>query len=438
MVLELVLSFARYNQPRNCLFSALYNTGIFAYQILLRLVAPFNTKARQWVVGRHQWPTALRAKLTGNEQPIIWFHAASLGEFEQGRPVIEAFREQYSGYKILLTFFSPSGYEVRKNYDGADYIVYLPADTPANAHEFVAIVKPQIAFFIKYEFWYNYLRVLKAANVPVISFSAIFRPDQLFFKSYGGFYKNLLTYFDHILVQNNESVQLLNGIGLTTVTLAGDTRFDRVAQVAAARKDIPIARLFKAQHPVLVVGSVWPEDMSVLIPFINQFRQSLKVIIAPHEIHDAEIEKWRTELKKKAIRFSETQKPTFDQSALPLAEILFIDNVGMLSSLYQYGEFAYIGGAFKQGLHNILEAATFGMPLFFGPDFQKFQEAVDLVNEGAAFPIGNATELNETFSKQYTNRSEAAQISRNYVQRNIGATAKVMEVVSQLIGKKAR
>ncbi|WP_338873108.1 glycosyltransferase N-terminal domain-containing protein [Spirosoma sp. SC4-14] len=417
------------------MFSGFYNAGIVAYQILLRLVAPFNTKARQWVAGRQHWATALRNKLTDNEQPVVWFHAASLGEFEQGRPVIEAFREAYPTHKILLTFFSPSGYEVRKNYEGADYVVYLPADTPANAQEFVALVQPQMAFFIKYEFWYNYLRALKAANVPIVSFSAIFRPDQLFFKPYGGFYKNMLTYFDHILVQNAESVQLLNHIGLTNVTLAGDTRFDRVAQVASARKAIPTAWLFKAQQPVLVVGSAWPEDMSVLIPFINQFTQNLKVIIAPHEIQDAAIEKWRAELAKKTIRFSETQVPSFDQSQLRSADCLFIDNVGMLSSLYQYGEFAYIGGAFKQGLHNILEAATFGMPLFFGPDYQKFQEATDLVNEGAAFPIGSVADLNEAFSKQYANRSEAEQISRNYVQRNIGATAQVMEVVKKLMGQ---
>lgn len=410
------------------MFSRLYNTGIFAFQALLRLVAPFNPKAQLWVEGRRDWAAMLTQKLAGNAAPIAWFHAASLGEFEQGRPVIEAFREQYPDHKILLTFFSPSGYEVRKNYEGADYVIYLPADTPANAQQFIEIIKPRIAFFIKYEFWYNYLRELKAANVPTISFSAIFRSNQLFFKSYGDFYRTMLHCFDHILVQNQESVDLLQRIGIINVTHAGDTRFDRVAQVAAARKEIPLAATFKNEQPLLVVGSAWQEDMNVLIPFLNTFDKVLKVIIAPHEIHSDEIERWRTQLTKPSERFSHGH-----EAAIQKTEILFIDNVGILSSLYQYGEFAYIGGAFKQGLHNILEAATFGMPLFFGPEYDKFQEAVDLVNEGAAFPVSNVAELSTSFIKQYTDPSQAARISRAYVQRNIGATAQVMEVVKQLL-----
>ncbi|GAB4037345.1 3-deoxy-D-manno-octulosonic acid transferase [Spirosoma jeollabukense] len=416
------------------MFAGFYNTGIFTFQFLMRLVAPLNRKARQWVDGRQDWQAHLSAKLAKNsENPIAWFHAASLGEFEQGRPVIEAFRAHYPAYKILLTFFSPSGYEVRKNYDGADYIVYLPADTPHNARQFVALVKPQITFFIKYEFWYNYLYELNTANVAVISFSAIFRPSQLFFKPWGGFYRNLLRYFDHILVQNQESVDLLASIGITNVTKAGDTRFDRVAQVAADKKEIPLAAAFKNNQPVLVVGSAWPEDMHVLIPFLNTFNRSLRIIIAPHEIHDDEIERWRSQLAKPSVRFSQTNEPEIRN-----AEILFIDNVGMLSSLYQYGEFAYIGGAFKQGLHNILEAATFGMPLFFGPEYANYQEAVDLVKEGAAFPVSTVAELTLAFTKQYLDRSEAAQISRDYVQRNIGATAQVMNVVELIMSERVK
>jgi len=409
------------------LFSGLYNAGILVFQQLVKLAARFNPKARQWNEGRRDWAEKLTVMLAGNTSPIVWFHAASLGEFEQGRPVMEAFRKTYPAYKILLTFFSPSGYEVRKNYDGADYILYLPADTPANARQFIQIVMPQLAFFIKYEFWYNYLRELNQAAVPTISFSAIFRPDQLFFKPYGGFYRSLLRYFDHILVQNQESLDLLKQLDLKHSTLAGDTRFDRVAQVAAAKQEIPLAQRFKDNQPVLVVGSAWPEDMHVIIPFLNAFDKPLKAIIAPHEILEAEIEHWRTLLKKSSIRFS--QANAADASR---AEILFIDNVGMLSSLYQYGEFAFIGGAFKQGLHNILEAATFGMPLFFGPEYSKYQEAVDLVAEGAAFPVSTTTELMTAFSRQYGNPTEAAQISRQYVQRNIGATAKVMQVVEQI------
>jgi 3-deoxy-D-manno-octulosonic-acid transferase len=416
-----------YNQPYNRLFPGLYNTGIFIFQALAWVAASFNPKARKWVAGRQGWADRLRYQLATNQQPIAWFHAASLGEFEQGRPVMEAFRAQYPTHKILLTFFSPSGYEVRKDYDGADFILYLPADTPENARHFVHLVNPGMAFFVKYEFWYNYLRELKAAKVPVISFSAIFRPNQLFFKPYGSFYRTMLGYFDHILVQNKESVDLLESIGITSVTLAGDTRFDRVAQVAAARKAIPLAKTLKVGIPLLVIGSAWAEDMDVLIPFLNTFDKPLKAIIAPHEIHDTEIENWRGQLKKTSVRFSEVNEQT-----LSGASFLFIDNVGMLSSLYQYGEFAYVGGAFKQGLHNILEAATFGMPLFFGPEYRKFQEAVDLVNEGAAFPVSNTTELNALFKKQYDDSKNATRVSREYVQRNIGATTKVMQVVEQL------
>ncbi|GAB3505236.1 glycosyltransferase N-terminal domain-containing protein [Spirosoma knui] len=413
------------------MFSALYTTGIHAFELLLRAIAPFNRKARQWIDGRKGWAANLAKMLAEHTQPIAWFHAASLGEFEQGRPVIEAFREAYPGYRILLTFFSPSGYEVRKDYDGADYVTYIPTDTPANARQFVETVNPKIVFFIKYEFWHNYLHTLRAANIPVVSFSAIFRPDQLFFKAYGGFYRNMLHCFDHILVQNQQSVELLASIGITNVTLAGDTRFDRVAQTAAARKDIPLAQAFKAGQPLLVVGSAWPEDMDVLIPFINQFDQPLKVIIAPHEIHDSEIERWRGQLTKPSVRFSQAA-----DTNVATADVLIIDNIGMLSSLYQYGEFAYIGGAFKQGLHNILEAATFGMPIFFGPEYNKFQEAIDLVNEGGAFPIGDVDTLSTVFAKQYANATEAAQISRNYVQRNIGATAQVMKIVKHLMSER--
>ncbi|WP_020607728.1 3-deoxy-D-manno-octulosonic acid transferase [Spirosoma spitsbergense] len=415
------------------MFPGLYNTGIFIFQALARVAASFNPKARKWVAGRQGWANRLRAQLAGNRQPVAWFHAASLGEFEQGRPVMEAFRAHYPTHKILLTFFSPSGYEVRKEYDGADFILYLPADTPENARQFVQLVRPEITFFIKYEFWYNYLRELNAAQIPVVSFSAIFRPNQLFFKPYGNFYRNMLGYFDHILVQNQESVDLLKGIGVTAVTLAGDTRFDRVAQVAAARKAIAVAKTFKAGSPLLVIGSAWPEDMAVLIPFLNTFDQPLKVIIAPHEIHDAEIKNWLSQLKKPSVRFSEASEQPVSE-----ATYLFIDNVGMLSCLYQYGEFAYIGGAFKQGLHNILEAATFGMPLFFGPEYRKFQEAIELINEGAAFPVSNTTELALLFKKQYNDSEKATRVSREYVQRNIGATAKVMQVAAKLLGERLK
>ncbi|MFC5411124.1 3-deoxy-D-manno-octulosonic acid transferase [Larkinella bovis] len=411
------------------MLSTLYTTSIRLYQAALRVASLFHPKARLAVQGRTDWVGQINAKLADNTAPIAWFHAASLGEFEQGRPVMEAFRAQYPVYKILLTFFSPSGYEVRKNYAGADFIVYLPFDTPENARQFVEITQPAIAFFIKYEFWYHYLRELKNRHTPIISFSAIFRPDQIFFKPYGGFYRSFLRFFDHILVQNRASVELLNSIGITRVTLAGDTRFDRVQQVADARKDIPVARAFKDEKPLLVVGSAWQADMDVLIPFLNRFDRALKVIIAPHEIHDDEIERWRTQLPGHNIRFSEVTTPT----DLASFQHLIIDNVGMLSSLYQYGEFAYVGGAFGKGLHNILEAATFRMPLFFGPNYGKFQEAVDLVKAGAAFPVTDSASLETVFRRLYEDPSKASAISGDYVTLNTGATSKVMEIVKDTI-----
>jgi len=425
--------YALINQPRIGLFSRVYNTGLSAYKALLRLLAPFNPKARQWLTGQQDLLSHIARSLAsesaaGPAKPLAWFHAASLGEFEQGRPVIEAFRKAYPDYRILLTFFSPSGYEVRKNYDGADYVFYLPLDTSRQARAFVALTQPRIAFFIKYEFWANYLQTLRAAGVPTILFSAIFRPDQLFFKPYGGFYRKLLTCFDYILVQNQESVELLRGVGVQQVSQAGDTRFDRVAQVAAGKKAIPVAQAFSQGQPVLVVGSAWQADMDVLIPFLNQFDKPLKVIIAPHEINAEAIEQWRKQLQKRSVRFSQT-----NETDVVSADVLFIDNIGMLTSLYQYGEFAFIGGAFRQGLHNSLEAATFGMPIFFGPVYSKFQEAVDLVEAGGAFPVTSVAELTAAFDRQYADPTVAAAISRAYVQRNVGATAQVMQVVHTLL-----
>jgi len=426
----------------------LYNLSIFLYSVLIRLAAPFNRKARLLVDGRKHWRQPFIDKPLDSTRPVAWFHAASLGEFEQGRPVIEAFRATYPTYQVVLSFFSPSGYEVRKNYAGADVVTYLPADTAANAHAWMQQVRPQIAFFIKYEFWYHYLQALQKGNfeaagraVPTISFSAIFRPGQLFFKPYGGFYRTLLTCFDHILVQNQESVDLLTSVGITRLTLAGDTRFDRVAQVAATKRAIPEAAAFVgassgAATPTLVVGSAWAADMAVLIPMLNAFTDPLRVIIAPHEIHDAEIDGWRAQLTAPSVRFSTlgTLPPAVD------TRYLIIDNIGMLTSLYQYGTMAYIGGAFGKGLHNCLEAATFGLPLFFGPNHRKFQEAVDLVQQGGAFQVRSSAELTEAFTRLYTNapeRERAGAVCRNYVVNNVGATELVMQVAKQVLSPPA-
>jgi len=342
---------------------------------------------------------------------------------------------KYPAYKILVTFFSPSGYEIRKNYLGADFIFYLPADTPQNAKKFINIVKPSIVFFVKYEFWRNYLTELEKEHIPVISFSAIFRPNQLFFKSYGGFYREILTKFKHILVQNQESFDLLKSIDIQQITLAGDTRFDRVKQIVDAKKDIPIAERFKANRQILIVGSAWQNDMEVLIPLMNLLKSdsNLTFVIAPHQIHQEEIMAWKKQIELKSICFSEVKNDT----KLTDYQVLIIDNIGMLSSLYQYADFAFIGGSFGKGLHNILEAATFGMPIFFGNKaYHKFQEAVDLVKQGGAYAIESTDDLGEILNVLRSNevkKKETDKISQNYVLQNIGATEKVMLVVESIL-----
>ncbi len=421
------------------MLNLLYNFSIFTYSLIIKLLAPFNAKAQLWIDGRKGIFEKLKLAFDqqNDTQKIAWFHCASLGEFEQGRPVIEAFRAKYPNFKILLTFFSPSGFEVRKNYTGADFVFYLPADTPENAHKFIEITQPSIAFFVKYEFWRNYLAELKKHQIPIVSFSAIFRPNQLFFKPYGGFYRKVLKQFDHILVQNQASVDLLQSIDIQGITLAGDTRFDRVKQIVDAKSGTPpekieIAKNFKANRQIFIIGSAWQEDMQVLIPFINSSK-NIAFIIAPHEIHKEEINTWQNQIESKNICFSEVKNDT----QLTDYQILIIDNIGMLSSLYQYADFAFIGGSFGKGLHNILEAATFGMPIFFGNKaYQKFQEATDLVKLGGAFAIATTKDISLIISeleKIKGKKTVAADICKNYVLTNIGATDKVMKVVQTLL-----
>lgn len=418
------------------------------------MVSPFNKKAKLWIEGRKvgvggsmfdvrieahnsQQFLSSKAEHRSGTLPVpktAWFHCASLGEFEQGRPVIEKFKATFPEYKILLTFFSPSGYEVRKNYTGADYICYLPSDTPSNAREFIEYFNPTIAFFVKYEFWYNYLRILHEKQIPVISFSAIFRPNQIFFKWYGGFQRDILKYFIHIFVQNKSSLELLQSIGIQNVSIGGDTRFDRVKQIAEARKPLPVIETFKDKKPLLIIGSCWQQDFEVIAPFLNKFEKDLKVIIAPHEIHEEEIESWKKELKGKSIKLSEI-KDLHKEPRLS-SNILFIDNIGMLSSLYQYADFAWIGGAYGKGLHNILEAATFGLPIFFGnKKYKKFQEAVDLEKLNGAKSVKNITDFEMEFRKLYDNlvlRNQKSEIIKKYVEENTGGTDKIIEFINNL------
>ncbi|WP_240773221.1 3-deoxy-D-manno-octulosonic acid transferase [Pontibacter sp. SGAir0037] len=409
----------------------LYNIGLRAYTTAIALAAPFNQKARLMLEGRKQQFERIEQALQHNQAPIAWFHCASLGEFEQGRPVIEAFREAFPTYKVFLTFFSPSGYEIRKNYPGADYIFYLPLDSASNASQFLETVRPKLAVFVKYEFWHYYLQALHQRHIPALSVSAIFRPDQVFFKSYGGFYRNILRNFQHIYTQNQSSAELLRQNGIHQVSVAGDTRFDRVLQTAASVKAIPLVEAFLQRQKAFIIGSSWPADIEVLVPLIQKYRKQLKFIIAPHEIHEAGIHDILQVLGAGTVRFSQATA-----SAASEATVLIIDNIGMLSSLYSYGTYAYVGGAFGKGLHNTLEAAVFGLPLFFGTNYTKFQEAKDLVNLGCAFPVTNADALISAFEKVHRQQALHQSITnseKQYVQQQAGATVKIIQDIKRLL-----
>lgn len=397
------------------------------YQSFIWLASKFNNnKATLFLSGRENVFALLEQKRLPGEH-YVWFHAASLGEFEQGRPIMESLKNSHPEFKILLTFFSPSGYEVRKDYQGADIICYLPMDMSWNVKRFLDIVQPDCAIFIKYEFWMNYLLELKKRQIKTYIVSAIFRESQLFFRSYGGFYRRLLKSFTHLFVQNDESVRLLHSIGFDNVTKVGDTRFDRVADIAAKSKDLPIVQAFKSDAKVLIAGSSWPNDENILLPYFNQ-NFPLKLIIAPHEIDEEHLQSIISQLKRPYIRYSQATIENVKE-----ADCLIIDCFGLLSSIYRYGEIAYIGGGFGVGIHNILEAAVYGIPVIFGPNFRKFQEAVDLQQKGGAFVIENYESFSQIMSEFLEENSSlyssACKVSNDYSQANKGATSKVVNAI---------
>jgi 3-deoxy-D-manno-octulosonic-acid transferase len=406
----------------------LYNLLIGFLRLGYRVAAYMNPKARLLVNGQKDVFQQLEQTLISRHKRVVWVHCASLGEFEQGRPVIEALRRENPDISVLLTFFSPSGYTARKNYEGADCVTYLPWDTPSNASRFVAMVNPVLAVFVKYEFWHHYVLALKRHGATTLSISAIFRPGQLFFKSYGTFYRTILQNFSYFFVQNEESLRLLQSIGIDNSKLGGDTRFDRVFEIVKKGEEVPLARSFKAEQKLLVVGSCWPEDFEVLSPFINL--NKIKFIIAPHEISERFITEMERGLQVKTIRYSRATNVSLEDY-----QVLIIDNVGLLSRLYRYGEFAFVGGGFGKGLHNILEAACYGVPIFFGNrNYRKFQEAVDLINRGGAFEVEDYTEFKAKYELLNDPRSFllACEVTKGYVQENLGATEKIMDYCRQL------
>lgn len=410
-----------------------YNLSIHLYNLAIHLAYLFHPKAKLWVNGRKNIFRKLKTSLDPHAK-IAWFHVASLGEFEQGRPVIEGFKQRYPHYKILLTFFSPSGYEVRKNYIGADYIFYLPIDTASNAQQFIEIVKPQLAFFVKYEFWINYINALHAKQISIYSISSIFRRDQIYFKSYGSFYADALKKIAFFFVQNEESKDLLQSIGIKNTMISGDTRFDRVTQNAASVKAIPLIEKFKQGNPILIAGSTWPKDEELLLELILQTKTNYKFIIAPHQIQPTKIDELVQKLNGKAIRFSQA-----NESNISTANVMIIDNVGMLTSIYQYGSIAYVGGGFGTGIHNILEPSVFMMPVLFGPNYHKFQEAHDLLKIKAAFMVKNAQELLDTFQHLHKEKQETNSFSAllpppqfEYFKHKVGATTLILDKINSL------
>ncbi len=405
----------------------LYQTGIFIYVISVKVASFFNAKARQFVNGRKNWQKKLAEKIETNAR-YIWVHCASLGEFEQGRPLIEKIRKQFPEYRILLTFFSPSGYEIRKNYELANIVMYLPVDTPRNAKKFLQLVQPEKAFFIKYEYWHFYIGELKKRNIPLYIVSAIFRENQHFFKNnmLGKWYRNMLYKVEYFFVQNEKSAQLLQSIGLNNFTVSGDTRFDRVATIAKSAKEIPFVEKFKDSQPLLVAGSTWKPDEELLAAFINN-HPNLKVVFAPHEVTQANMNRLEQLLKTSHIRFSKAE-----ENEVVRFQVLIIDSIGLLSSLYRYGNLAYIGGGFGVGIHNILEAATFGLPVIFGPNYEKFKEAVDLKNLGGSFPVQNIQQFESTLNDFLADNSklaEASAVCKNYVEKNVGSTNFIIKKV---------
>lgn len=369
----------------------------------------------------------------------IWFHASSLGEFEQGRPMMEKIKSEYPAYKILLTFFSPSGYEVRKNYEKADIVCYLPFDTPRNVRKFIRLANPAMAVFIKYEFWANYLNTLKKQQIPTYIISAIFRKDQLFFTWYGRSYRKVLTCFNRLFVQDDASAKLLGDYAITNVTVAGDTRFDRVMEVFRQAKSIPLVEMFvrKGEEDTfftLVAGSSWPQDEDFLLPYFNE-HQKIKLIIAPHEIHNSHLQQIEAKLKRPFVRLSEA-----NEQSISNADCLIIDSFGLLSSIYRYGEISYIGGGFGKSIHNTLEAAVYGIPVIFGPKFDKFKEAKDLIASGGGFPIYSPdafTPIMDQLISDPRKLQKAGFAAGNFVKENAGATERITNDILSVLKNKS-
>ncbi|WP_456464277.1 3-deoxy-D-manno-octulosonic acid transferase [Lutibacter sp.] len=403
----------------------LYNILIFITSFFLQIIALFNKKIKLFVNGRKITFSKLKKVISKNDE-VIWFHCASLGEFEQGRPIIEELKKDNPTTKLVLTFFSPSGYEVRKNYEVADVVCYLPLDTQSNAKKFLDIVHPTLVVFVKYEFWPNILKELKKREIKTILVSGIFRKNQAFFKWYGGWIRKSLTAFHHFFVQDENSEELLKSIGFSNVTVSGDTRFDRVFEITKQNNKLDFIGEFINGHNVLVAGSTWKEDELMLVNYINKTASSKeKIIIAPHNISHQDIQRLKREIKKPVVLYSE-----MNNKNLKDFQVFIIDTIGILTKVYSYAAIAYVGGGFtKTGVHNVLEPATFGIPILIGPNYHKFNEAIELVKIDACFSVNNSKKLSVLLKKLFQSeerREEAGNKALNYVIEKTGATTKIL------------
>ena len=411
----------------------IYNLVVLFAAQILQLLALFSPKMKLFVEGRKTVFQTLKNKIHP-EDKVFWFHAASLGEYEQGLPVIEKVKEQFPQHKIVITFFSPSGYEVRKNNAVADVTVYLPLDTKANAQQFLDLVHPEKVFFIKYEFWPNYLYELKQRNIPTYLISGIFREKQVFFKWYGGFYRNALKTFNYFFVQNEKSKTLLQSIGFSNVKVSGDTRFDRVVAILEKDNFLDFIEQFKNNQTTIVIGSSWPKDEELLVNFINQAADNVKFIIAPHNIKDEQIDSLYKQIKKTKFKYSNYEIETLRKPRLENYQVFIIDTIGILTKIYSYADIAYVGGGFgNPGVHNILEPATFGIPIVIGPNYSHFAEAIALVGLEGCISVKNQSELNEAFDLLLQNedeRYEKGHICSTFVQMNKGATNAILKYIS--------
>ena len=404
----------------------IYNLAMYILELGVKLAALFSEKPAKMVKGHREVFDLLKSKIDRNAQ-YIWFHAASLGEFEQGRPLIERIRKEYPQYKILQTIFSPSGYEVRKNYDGADIVCYLPIDTPANAKKFIELVNPCMVFFVKYEFWHNYLNTLYQKGIPTYSVSSIFRPNQIFFRWYGKSYQQVLKTFAHLFVQNEESKKLLAGIGVKNTTVVGDTRFDRVLDICAAAKQLPLVQKFKGDALTFVAGSSWGPDEDIFIKYFNAHPE-MKLIIAPHVVNDGHLKEIESKLQRSSIRYTQATEENVGK-----ADCLIIDCYGLLSSIYRYGEISYIGGGFGVGIHNVLEAAVYGIPVIFGPNNKKFREAQHLLANKGGFEIHGYDDFEQLMNKFLTDEAylkQSGKAAGDYVKGNAGAMELILKNIT--------